>query len=189
MNLDNHTFDQHQEYSDGKYSVHSFSGEKGNFRRLSCSQESICVLPFDLNAHRQIRNVYLTKYKDYLTNSHEVNCISKTFDANQFDTQYLAVEDCIKNELGISNFNIDDLYYLGQIKHSLPFSKEYKCYALNLTPHIQDESGWKSPFSEDEIKERLKHIEKIKFNRILKGEVTDTLTLSCSLLLLSYFSD
>ena len=189
MNLDNHTFDKHQEYSDGKYSVYSFSGEKGNFKRLACSQESICILPFDLNEHKQIRNVYLTKYKDYLTDSYEVNCLTDTFNTNQFDTHYLAVENSIKEELGISNIDIDDIYYLGQVKHTTPFFKEYKCFALNLTNHLQDQAGWQSPFSEEEMKGKLKNIEKLKFNKILKGDISDSLTLSCSLLLLSYFSE
>jgi len=116
--------------------------------------------------------------------------MSRTYDSQRFDTYYTAVEECLREELGLPDtFNINDLYYLGQIKHSLPFSKEYKCFGFNLTPYLNDEAGWKSPFSEEDLKSRLKHVEKVKFNKLVKGEVSDSLALSCSLLLLSYFSD
>jgi len=41
--------------------------------------------------------------------------------------------------------------------------------------------------SDEEIKGKLHTIDKVNFNRILKGEISDSLILGGSLLLLSYF--
>jgi hypothetical protein len=176
-----------QEYSDGKYSVYTFSGDSGNFKRLACQQESICLLPFDLNEHGQIRNIYLSKYKDHLLGGTGLTCVTDTFDKNEYDSHYSAIEDCVKNELGISEVNVNSSFYLGKVRHGIPFSKEYRCYGINLSEYMPEPVG----FTATGVKPnpRFDSIEKVKFNRILKGEIADSLVLSCSILLLSYFSE
>lgn len=179
-------FNKKEEYSDGKYSIHSFTGPTDKFRRLACSQESICVLPFDINEHEQVRNLYLSKYDDVLLGGQGVTCLTKSFDPNSFDSHFSAVADRLKSWLGLEEIDLDDVYFLGKISHGVPFSKRYSCYAINLSNYSKDNDGFTNfEFSDP----RIGAIEKIRFNRVIKGEVSDSLALACSLLLLSYFSE
>ena len=184
MNPNNFKFNKKQEYNDGKYSVFTFSGEKGKFRRIVCDQESICIFPFDLNENNQVNNAYISKYHDYHTDSPETCCLTKTFDHNRFESYYDALCELMKEELGVDNIELDDIYYLGKIKHTVPFSKEYRCYGVNLNSNLDS-----SNIPQSEKESRLRSIEKVKFNRILNGEINDSLSLSCALLLLSYLND
>lgn len=181
MNLDKPKFDKKQEYSDGKYEVYTLSGEKDKYRRISCNQESICILPFDRNDHSQIRHLYLVKYEDYLLGGTDFMCLTDTFNKNEYDSHYNAVESCIESKMGLNNVDVNDVFYLGKIKHSIPFSKEYRCYALDLSNYTHDHTGYKLDSSN--------FIEKVRFSTVVKGEVADSLVLACGLLLLSYISE
>jgi hypothetical protein len=176
MNPNKFNPDKKQEFSDGKYSVYTFlEGSDKKFRRLSCDTESICVIPFELNERGQIKNIYLLKYEDYLLGGNKFTCITDSFNKNKFDSHYLAVEDCLSSSLRISDIDINDSYFLGTVSHGIPFSKEYKCYAVNITDSLASlDSSTIIP---------------IKFNRVINGDFSDSLVLSCSLLLLSYFSE
>jgi hypothetical protein len=179
MDPNNFQLDKREEFSDGKYSVHTFLDQDKKFRRLSCDSESICILPFELNESNQIKNVYLLKYDDYLLGGSKFTCVTDTFNKDKYDSHFLAVEDCLNEKMEISNIDINDCYFLGTVSHGLPFSKEYRCYAVNITSDIS-KPGSSSFFSD---------IEKIRFNRVINGNFPDSLILSCSLLLLSYFSE
>lgn len=187
MNPDNKHFDKKEEYNDGKYSMYSFSGNNGKFRRLACSEESICVLPFDLNERGQIKNIYLAKYMDHLLGGVGFTCITDTFNKDQFDSYYNAVESCLADEMGLNDIHVNDTYLLGTVRHGVPFSKEYKCYGVNLTNHMEDPSGY-TPIGLNP-NQNIRSIEKVRFTRLLNGDIQDSLALSCSLLLISYFSD
>jgi hypothetical protein len=189
MNPNNFKFNKKQEYSDGKYSIFSFSGEKGKFRRLVCNQESICIFPFDANENNQIKNVFVSKYHDYHTNSPETCCITRTFDENKFESHYDALCEILKEEIGVDSVELDDIYYLGKVKHTIPFSKEYRCYGVNLSKYSDSPGGFSISLPQSENDSRLKSVERIKFNRVLNGEITDSLSLSCAMLLLSYLND
>lgn len=180
-------FNSTEEYSDDKFKILNFSGQTGNFKRISCSKEAICVLPFDVNENSQIKNVYLTKYHDYVLNGQNHKCITATLEPDEFDTYHESLINCIDNELGITDIDINDLFYLGQIQHTIPFTKTYKCYAINLTKYSEDPTGFTPKILNPD--ERLHSIDKVRFSRIMKGEICDSLALSCSLLLLSYISD
>lgn len=184
MEATNNEIQKNQEYTDGKYSVYSFSNKNGAAaKRIACSQESICILPFDVNEHGQIKNVYLSKYTDYLSDKNSVGCITDSINQDEFDTYFDAVNACIKNELGLSQVEVDDVYFLGKVNHGIPFSKEYKCYGLNLS-RFSDPSDF--VVSGLNPNPHINSIEKVRFTRVLNGEISDSLALSCSLLLLSY---
>lgn len=180
-------FNSKEDYSDDKFKVLSFTGEKGNFKRISCSKEAICLLPFDVNENNQIKNVYLAMYHDYVLNGQNRKCITATLEPDEFDTYHESLSNCIDLELGLSDVDVNDLFYLGQIQHTIPFTKTYKCYAVNLTNYSDDPTGFTPKLIEADSK--LHSIDKVRFGRIMKGEICDTLTLSCSLLLLSYLSE
>lgn len=178
MNLSRPQLDKKEEFSDGKYSMYTFSDSTKKYRRLACDHESICLLPFELNESGYIRNLFLQKYDDYLLGGSKFTCITNTFDKDYYDSHFLAVEDCCKDLFGIADINVNDAYFLGTVSHGIPFSKDYRCYAVNITPFLSE--GHKVHLSE---------IEKVKFSKVLNGSFPDSLVLSCSLLLLSYFSE
>ena len=180
-------FDSKEEYIDDKFKVISFTGNNGNFKRISSEKEAICLLPFDVNENDQIKNIYLSKYHDYVLNEVTHKCITSTLEPDEFDTYHESLSKCIDHELGIDDVDIDDIFYLGQIQHTIPFTKTYKCYAINLTSHGEEPSGFMPKILDPEA--RLHSINRVRFSRIMKGEICDTLTLSCSLLLLSYLSE
>jgi hypothetical protein len=189
MNTKKFHLGQEKRYDDGKYSIHSFTSDDGAFNRLRCAQESICVLPFDTDEHGKVRNIYLSKYRDHLSNSIGFTCLNRSFNRDAFDSYYDQVEDQIKSELGIDGIDLNSVYYLGQVSHTLPFSKDYRCYAVDLSEVSQDPSGFAISAKDLDSVARGRSMEKVKFNWIAKGEIQDSLVLSCCLLLLSYLSD
>ena len=180
-------FNPSELYSDDKFKIINFTGDKGNFKRISSSKEAICLLPFDVNESDQIKNVYLAKYHDYVLNDQTKRCITTTLEPDEFDTYHESLIKCIDQELGLSDVKVDDIFYLGQVQHTIPFTKTYKCYAINLTDYSEDPSGFTPKIHNPD--EKLHSVDKVRFSRVMKGEVCDSLVLSCSLLLLSYISD
>lgn len=186
MHPNNSNLSKIQDYTDGKYSVYTFSGDNRRAKRLVCESESICILPFDLNEHNQIKHLYVAKYQDYLSNGVGFTCITDTLNKDEFDSYYDAVDSCLKNEMGLNQVDVNDVYFLGKVQHSLPFSKEFRCYGINLSKYAGPEGFIISGINPNA---HIVSIEKIRFNRLLKGEVADSLALSCAMLLLSYLSE
>lgn len=180
-------FNSTEAYSDDKFKIINFTGQKGNFSRISCQKEAICLLPFDLNENDQIKNVYLAKYHDYLLNGQAHRCITSTLEPDEFDTYHESLITSIDHELGLSDIEVNNIFYLGQVQHTVPFTKTYKCYAINLTKYCEDPTGFTPKILNPD--NRLHTIDKVRFSRIMRGEISDSLVLSTSLLLLSYISD
>lgn len=170
-------------YSDGKYKFLKIHKNGSQVNRITCESDGICILPFDTN-NGKIKNLYLSKYSDYLTGEDSYTCINND-SRDDFSTQYEDIEDLIKVELGV-DISIDDLYFLGNIKHGIPFSKSYKCYGLNLDNYSDDLNGFSPKISKDEIESKPYSLSKVRFNRILNGDVDDSLCLSSTMLLISY---
>ena len=175
-----------EQYKDGKYRFISLSDGKNHLRRVVCDTDGIILIPFDTSGDK-IRNVYLAKYLDYLTNEHGFTCI--TIDDNpNTDSAFEELHELINVELGI-DADVNDVYFLGSIKQSMPFSKSYKCYAINLDNYAKDLNGFTLDLPNTEIEHKLYTLSKIKLTRILKGDVDDTITMSAILLLTSYIND
>ena len=180
-------FNSTEEYSDGTYRVINFTSDKRKFKRISCEKEAICLLPFDVNANDQIKNIYLAKYHDYVLNGENHRCITASLEPDEFETYHDSLAKCIDLELGLDDIEINDLYYLGQVQHTIPFTKTYKCYAVNLTKYSEDPTGFTPKLLDSD--DKMHSIDKVRFSRVIKGEICDSLTLSCALLLLSYISE
>ena len=174
-------------YSDDKFKILDFVGDKAKFKRINSSKEAICFLPFDVNENNQIKHVYLAKYHDYVLNGEANRCITTTLEPDEFNTYHESLTDCIDHELGLSDVEVNDIFYLGQVQHTIPFTKTYKCYAVNLSKYSEDPTGF-TPKLLNPI-DRLHTVDRVRFSRIMRGEVCDSLVLSCSLLLLSYISE
>lgn len=185
--LSKFSFNKQKQYGDEKYSFYTISVNDSSFRRIDCEKEGICLLPFETNDHNQIKNVYLFKYYDYLKNSSGFSCISLDINPDEDSSYFQALIRSLNKELGLKEIDINAVFYIGKLNHTLPFSKQYHCYAINLSNIVSDPNGFTPKLSDEEIKHKLYTIEKVNFNRVLKGEVSDSLTLGCSLLLLSYF--
>ena len=103
------------------------------------------------------------------------------------ESDYDEISDYLNSELGIES-DVDSLYYLGSINHRLPFSKQYKCYGLDLTNFSKDPNGFSVSISDSEKENKLYTVEKVKFNRVIKGDISDSLCLSAAMLLISYLN-
>jgi hypothetical protein len=172
-----------EEFNDGKYQVLSMTDGESNLRRIICTTPSICLIPFDTNEDK-IRNVYLARYMDYLNGEHGHTCI--VLDSKgEFNSDFEEVEHACKSELRI-NCDVNDVYYLGKIKFSLPFTKEIKCYGINLDGHSKDLSGF--TINTDQSDNKMYILDKVRFTRILNGEIDDSTCLSAALLLASYIN-
>lgn len=184
--MENNKFIHKEEYHDGKYNIVSLSDGKKDLRRILCKSEDICIIPFDTNQNGKIRNLYLAKYLDYLNNDHGYTCMSTEYCGNK-ESDFDEISEYLNSELGI-NPDVNNLYYLGSIKHQLPFSKSYKCYGLDLTDFSKDPNGFSVEISDSEKENKLYTVEKIKFNRVVKGDISDSLCLSAAMLLISYLN-
>lgn len=182
--MKNSNFESKEEYQDGKYRVISIKNGDANLRRVVCDVDGICLVPFDTNNNNKIRNVYLARYVDYLSNDQGHTCITSDFKETT-DTLFEELHELVNGELGV-DADINDLYFLGNIKHNLPFSKTYKCYGLNLDNHSKDLNGFTLDLSDDEKNKKLYNLDKIKLTRVLKGDIEDSLAMSAALLLISY---
>jgi hypothetical protein len=181
--MKNHNFKSTEQYQDGKYRVVSISDGKSNLRRVVCDVDGIALIPFNSNGGK-ISNVYLARYVDYMNNDQGHTCITSDFKENT-DSVFEELHELINGELGI-DVDVNDLYYLGNIKHNLPFSKTYKCYGLNLDNYSKDLNGFAIDLSDDEKDKKLYSLDKIKLTRVLKGDIEDSLVMSATLLLISY---
>ncbi len=173
---------KNSEWENSKYSVVNFSNDKHNFYRIESRTSSICLLPFDLNPNGQLSNVYLAKYHDYLKDSEDLRCLTDSVNFNNTDSEFEAIKLSLTDELGISDIDVNDVYYLGKLEHNIPFHKEYMCYAIDLTNYSEDPSGFKP--KQDLGDDSLHTVEKVRLGKVLSGEVDDTLVLSAALRLL-----
>ena len=103
-------FKSTENYQDGKYRVMSMTDGDSNLRRIVCETEGVCLIPFDTN-EKKIRNIYLARYMDYLSNEQGHTCITSDFTDNS-DTVFEELDNLINGELGLK-VDVDDLYFLG----------------------------------------------------------------------------
>jgi hypothetical protein len=176
-------FKSTEDYQDGKYRVLNITDGNSNLRRVVCDVDGICLIPFDTSGDK-VKNLYLARYVDYLSNDQGHTCITSDFKENT-DTVFEELHELINGELGL-DADVNDLYFLGNIKHNLPFTKTYKCYAVNLDNYSKDLNGFAIDLSDDEKDKKLYSLDKIKLTRVLKGDIEDSLAMSAALLLISY---
>lgn len=163
-------------FNDGKYRIIRFSDDKSDHRKIVCNTDTVCVLPFDTK-DGNISSVYLENLTDYLSNNEFRSCITVDTKYNS-DSQFSEVSKIISDKLGITDINVEDLFFIGKVKHNIPFNKAYRCYAINLDNYINNIDFYNLESNK---------IEKVKFNTVVNsGELHDSICLSCSLLLLSY---
>jgi len=182
--MTNDKFKSSEKFADDKYKMFDISNGNHNLRRITCDSDSICILPFDTSGNK-IRNVYLARFVDYLNDQKGHTCLAVDCKKEGYESQFEEVHDILKKELNI-DASVDDLFFLGKIKHNLPFTKSYKCYAVNLDKHSKDLNGFSLDISDDEKNNKIYELDRIKFNRVISGEIDDSLCMSAILLLSAY---
>lgn len=175
---------KNEDYADDKYKVVSFKGENGDFKRAVSQNESICILPFDTNESGQIKNVYLHGFYDHVLDQPNKKCITKSLLADNFSTHHDSLLSCMDEHLGLKDVDADNIYYLGTVQHGAPFQKTYRAYAVNVNPYSEEPTGF--AYSNANSRHSL---DKTRLSRVINGEVSDSLVLACTLLLLSYISE
>lgn len=173
-----------EQFADNKYKFHELTNGDKNLRRITCDTDSICLIPFDTRSDK-ISHIYLARFTDFLNEKEGHTCITVDCKKEGYGSNFEEVSDIIKNELNI-DVELDDLYYLGDIDHNLPFSKKHKCYGIKLDDYSKDMNGFKLDISDDERKTKLYSLDKIKFSRVANGDINDSLCLSATLLLTAY---
>jgi len=113
--------------------------------------------------------------------------LSRDFDEEEDDSLFDTVKKCALEDLGIteSQVKINDIYLLGQILVNRGLNEKIHCYAYNVTDLSTSPGGFEAKIHEpreDYI------IEAANFRDVLKGSINETLIMSSSFLLLSYFS-
>lgn len=176
-------------YNDGGFRLCKVNGPNVKVNRAIDSNQAVSILMFDLTTDGKINNLYLIENENYLNQSKQVSCLIEDVDSYQDDDEYDTFKRCLYKDLAIKNLkNLDSCYYLGKVNHSVPFHKDYHCYALCVNDYIKSPNGFELDLPEKELQSKGFSIKKIKFSRAIKGECQDSLVLACCSLLLSYIS-
>ena len=177
-------------YDDEDVEIFSVAANNKTVTRGRHKNESICVIPFDMNEQNQISGIYLAKHFDFTANTNIHSAVTEDFDPSSDSDSYETFMRSVNKDLGLSDSSIPDdaSYYLGKICHNFPYHKTYHCYALNVTNLANTPQGFKPKLPKEETDAKLYTIDRVKFNRVVKGEVNDSLTLAGTLLLISYLS-
>ena len=175
-------------YDDDNFELFSIDSGDVKLQRGRCKTDSVCILPFDINEHNQVKNVYLLKQQDFINDDICYSCLTEDINYKLDNDSYETFKRSIHKDLAIKNINVDSCYYLGKISHTVPFSKEYHCYGLCLNDYIKTPGGFEPDLPEEEVNGKYYSLEKTRFSRAIKGEVSDSLVLSSCMLLISYIS-
>jgi hypothetical protein len=187
QDLSNFAFNPQEKYSDGKYSFYEISDGTNSHRRINCDVDGICIMPFDLNDHGQIHHIYLQKYLDYFNGTQDYCCVHHDMDPEYDNSHYDALVRICEKELALDDIDVNDIFYLGKVAHTVPFSKTYRCYGVNVSNYSADSvEGFKPAIPVSERDSKNHSLEKVRFTRLLNGSIADSLALSCGCLLLSY---
>lgn len=172
----------------GKYSAYNITDGQTKFDRFNSRDESVCILPFFKNEHDKISSIVLANCSDHLQDGKSfLTCITQAHDQNKFNSYHLSFKDAIEHNLALKEVDVNDIFYLGEVKYTIPFSKTYRCFAVNLSNYFDNFSDldqtnliYRNP--------KIIDLKNIKFSSVVNGNVDDALSLSCTMLLLSYFS-
>lgn len=183
-------FTKTSKYEDDDLELFSITANNKTLNRGMYKRDTICVIPFDMNSKNQISNIYLAKNYDFSNGENLYSCITEDFDASRDGDSYDTFMRSLNMDLGLSDVAVpaDSCYYLGKVCHTIPAHKNYHCYAIDVTNLATDPKGFTPKIPQEELDSKLYSIDKVRFNRVVKGEISDSLTLAGTLLLISYLS-
>jgi hypothetical protein len=171
-----------------KYNVYNFSDGKTNFDKIESKGDTICIFPFFKNEHDKISSIVLANCIDHINEDKNfLTCITQTHNSNKFNSYHESFKDMLDYNLGLKEVDVNDIFYLGEVSLTSPLSKRYRCFAVNLSNYYDHFSN----LDQSNLTNRnpkILDLKNIKFSSIVNGNIDDALCLSCSMLLLSYFS-
>lgn len=135
----------------------------------------ICLILFTVTGDEKIKNVYT-----YIEDKHQT-VVTAEYDPNKDDSYWDCISRTLLSSVGLDidadKLSINDVFYLGDLT-SPYFSDEIKCFGINVS-NIKE--------LESKLQSNSGKFHKIGFHHLVGGECTDTLLLSSSFLLASYF--
>jgi hypothetical protein len=178
----------------GEFDVVSLSREHHKADRLVSKANYIAVLPFDCLPDGKIKSIYGLKFDNHATGQKDVTLITDSFDQNRDKTAYDSVFRLFLEEAGVnledSGITEDDIFYLGNITSAVPVSAKFKCFAIDLTKlaSLKQSPEFTRNLSKSSLEKDSSEIARLGFNQVANGDFTDSMILSGSFLLVSYFS-
>jgi hypothetical protein len=186
-NIKSEDFEKELEYTGEGLKLYSIKYNNQTLEGVEPVGESILLLPFDLTPHGSVKNVYLERFYNFVKDESQYSVISEKIDPDEDDTALDTVKRAILSALGVieSKIKIDDIYLLGDLILNRGMNEKVRVYAMNVTALATSPKGFTPKLHEEKPNATL---EAIKFGEVLNGNVKEALTLSSSMLLLSYFS-
>lgn len=178
----------------GQFDVVSLSREQHKADRLVSKENYIAVIPFDCQPNGKIKSIYGLKFDNHATGQKDVTLLTDSIDQNRDKTTYDAVLRLFLEEAGVNLEEVgiteDDIFYLGNITSAVPVNSRFKCFAVDLTKLATEQKGldFTRTLSKSNLDKDSSEISRIGFNQVVNGEFTDSMILSGSFLLVSYFS-
>ena len=178
----------------GDFDIVSLSREQHKADRLVSKANHIAVIPFDCMPDGTIKSIYGLKFENHAIGQKDVTLLTDQFDQSRDKTAYDAVFRLFLEEAGLNleeaGIIEDDIFYLGNITSAVPVNSKFKCFAVDLTRLTGPKSNpeFTRNLSKSSFDKETSEIAKIGFNQIVNGDFTDSMILSGSFLLISYFS-
>jgi hypothetical protein len=177
----------------GEFDVVSLSRDQHKADRLVSKANYIAVLPFDCQPDGKIQSVYGLKFENHATGQKDVTLLTDSFDQNRDKTTYDSIIRLFLEEAGINldeaGITEDDIFYLGNITSAVPVNSRFKCFAVDLTRITGETSKleFTRNLSKSNFEKDSSEIVKIGFKQVVNGDFSDSMILSGSFLLVSYF--
>jgi hypothetical protein len=178
----------------GRFDVVSLTKGQDKDDFLSVKVKYIAVLPFERTADDKIKAIYGLKFENPATDQTDVTIVTDTINPTVDGSYYDSVVRALIEEAGLdiekAGINEDDIFYIGNISTSLPATAQIKCYAVDFSKISNPESPieFARTLSKSKFTKDSSEIVKIGFHQVVNGDFSDSLILSGSFLLISYFN-
>ena len=178
----------------GQFDVVSLSREHHKTDKLVSKANYIAVVPFDCLPDGKIKSIYGLKFDNHATGQKDVTLLTDSIDQNRDKTTYDAVLRIFLEEAGVNleeaGITEDDIFYLGNITSAVPVSARFKCFGIDLTKllKLRENLEFTRTLSKSNLEKDSSEIARLGFNQVVNGDFTDSMILSGSFLLVSYFS-
>ena len=174
----------------GKFNVVTINKDSQTAQFLSAKPKYVAILPFDRNSENGIKSMYLLQTPNRSINSPVHTLIVDEIDADRDRTPYDSVCRALIEEAGLDleavGLNEDNVFFLGEISTNIPVTSVFACYAIDITAKSSIE--FTRNLSKDSISKDESSITRVGFHEVVNGNFTDSLVLSASFLLVSYFN-
>lgn len=177
----------------GRFEIVSLTQDQDREDFLSCKVKYIAVLPFERTIEDSIKALYALKFVNPTTGQTEHSLITDAVSSAE-SNYYDAVCRALIEEAGIDvdklGLDEDDIFYLGNISTTTPVTSQIRCYGVDFSKISKPDSPieFLRTLSKSKFTKDSSEIAKIGFHQVVNGDFSDSLILSGSFLLISYFN-